>query len=334
MKKVLFICKKNYNYGFVSHTRRSSGLFNSTKFVADALNNHGIEADVVEVVDNNCIDREVTLYKPTDVVIEALWVVPEKFRILKKLHPHVKWHVHIHSNIPFIANEGSAMEWILEYLKHGVKVIANCKKAYDGLYSLIGSDNLLYLPNVYPSKFTAPKWKHRDHIHVACFGAIRPMKNQLIQAIAAIEFAKDMGKPLHFHINGTRVENSGGGSVLKNLKALFEKTPNVKLVEHNWHEHDQFIETLKHMDIGLQVSLSETFNIVTADMVSAGLPVVTSDMIDWVSNDCHADTSDVLDIKAVMNDMWHNGIMVRLNQLYLAFNSKKATRLWVKHFHH
>ena len=35
------------------------------------------------VVDNNGIDKEITEYKPTHVFIEGLWVVPEKFDVLK-----------------------------------------------------------------------------------------------------------------------------------------------------------------------------------------------------------------------------------------------------------
>src|SRR6516165_3286534 len=71
----------------------SSGLYNSVRFVVDMLNDNDIEAKMVDVIDNNCIDREVTKFKPTHVIIEAFWVVPEKFDILRPLHPKVKWIV-------------------------------------------------------------------------------------------------------------------------------------------------------------------------------------------------------------------------------------------------
>ena len=77
-KKVLFILKKRQS----SHTGYdsvSSGLLNSARFVSDMLNKNGIESNLVEVQDNNCIDREVSKYRPTHVIIEALWVVPSKF---------------------------------------------------------------------------------------------------------------------------------------------------------------------------------------------------------------------------------------------------------------
>lgn len=88
-RRVLFICKKNNNYGFVSYSKKNSGLFNSTRFIVEALVARGIDAGIVEVTDNNDIDREVTQFKADIVVIEALWVVPEKFLVLQKLHTNV-----------------------------------------------------------------------------------------------------------------------------------------------------------------------------------------------------------------------------------------------------
>ena len=80
--RLLFICK--LRSGFYGP---SFGLINSCKFVANALAKYGIEAKVVTVVDNNSIDREIHQYKPTHVFIEALWVVPSKFKELIPLHP-------------------------------------------------------------------------------------------------------------------------------------------------------------------------------------------------------------------------------------------------------
>ena len=71
--KILFIIKKRISY---NNKVVSFGLINSSKFVCEAINKlKNIEAKVVDVVDNNCIDREVSQYKPDIVIIEALWVV-------------------------------------------------------------------------------------------------------------------------------------------------------------------------------------------------------------------------------------------------------------------
>ena len=146
--KVLFICKQRpARYG------ASYGLLNSCRFLCNALHSMGAEAKLVEVVDNNSIDREVHRFKPTHVFIEALWVVPEKFDVLIPLHPNVEWHVRLHSNTPFIANEGMAMEWIIKYAELQKKfpqfhISVNSLKMADELRQSLGIPTV-YSPNIY-----------------------------------------------------------------------------------------------------------------------------------------------------------------------------------------
>jgi hypothetical protein len=98
--------------------------------------------------------------------------------------------------------------------------------------------------------------------------------------MAAIEFAEQIGKTLRFHINGTRIEQSGDNA-LRNIQALFEHSEH-DLIEHKWYKHAEFLEAASKMDIGMQVSFSESFNIVTADFVTAKVPIVASDDISWM----------------------------------------------------
>src|ERR1035437_8193029 len=112
MKRVLFIAKKGQRYSGVYGYAASSGLLNSATFVEEMLHNLGVGAKVVHVVDNNDIDRAVTQYQPDVVIIEALWVIPSKFYVLTQLHPRVQWVIRVHSEIPFLAQEGMAMQWL------------------------------------------------------------------------------------------------------------------------------------------------------------------------------------------------------------------------------
>lgn len=334
-KRVLFILKKRQT----SHTGLntiSSGLLNSAHFVNDMLIKNGIESNLVEVIDNNCIDREVTKYNPTHVIIEALWVVPSKFKVLTKLHPNVEWIIRLHSDIPFLANEGIAIDWIYQYLEYeNVKVSINSKRA-DREFGVVTKKDFLYLPNYYPVGFfnkNKPSKRDKKFLNVGCFGAVRPMKNHLLQAFAAIEFANKNNKILNFHINIGRVENNGD-PVLKNLRSLFENNPEHNLIEHKWMVHSDFIEVVQRMDIGLQVSFSETFNIVTADMVNNNIPVVVSNEISWVCPLFHAKTTST---KSIVKKM---GLVYRLrnlgiqfiNKLRLSFYSTKSEKIWVSYF--
>jgi hypothetical protein len=264
----------------------TSGLFNSASFVVKFLSETGFDAKLVPVVDSNSIDKVVTEYDPHVVIIEALWVPPAKFVELLKIDRHKKrrWIVRIHSKAPFLANEGLATRWIHQYTKikgTRIEIAPNTKELTNQLHSAFPEGKFTYLPNVYYKKDFSPRpYREGKWIDVGCFGAIRPMKNTYQQALAAIEFAESKGKRLRFHVNSSRVEQKGE-NVLKNLQALFEDSPH-DLVEHMWYRHDRFLREASKMDVGMQVSFSESFNIVTADFVTAQVPIVASDDISWM----------------------------------------------------
>lgn len=327
-KKILFICKRNEVYSVFQYLQRCSGLYNSTRFIVESLVAQGVDAAIIEVNDNNDIDREVTKYKPDIVVIEALWVVPSKFTVLQKLHPSVYWCVHLHSKIPFLALESMAIAWLSGYSDLDIKIIVNSEETLDALEVFIPSRNLVYLSNVYIEPLATPKTlKPEDSVNIGCFGAIRPMKNQLLQAIAAIKFANDKQVKLNFYINGPRVE-TGGEPVLKNLKALFATIPSAKLVIKPWLSPEDFLKLLRStIDLGMQVSLTETWNIISCDYVASGLPVVVSKEIPWVDPLCVAADS-VDDIVNAMNKAWDLRILISLNQFNLEKRSTEAQRQW------
>lgn len=333
MTKIQFILKKRETY-YISeeddcysggYNLLHSGLFNSASFVCEMLQKMGYDTEIIHVIDNNCIDREVTRFKPDVVVIEAYWVVPEKFDILSKLHPKVKWIVRNHSRLPFLANEGIAMDWTLKYAAYpNVFISSNALDTNEEIRCLIknaypnmSAEELVlkcpYLPNYYPieDKFKkidrCDRRDKTDIIDVACFGAVRPLKNHLIQAVAAIKYANKVGKKLRFHINATRIENKGD-QVLKNIRLMFSHLEH-ELVEHEWAPHDQFLDKLEKIDIGLQCSYTETFNIVAADLVSRCVPVVASSQIEWVSSFFYADPNNSDDIVAKMERAWLYGFV-------------------------
>ena len=320
-QNILFLLKQRSVYNDGEYSSLSSGLYNSARFVADMLAEQGFTVNLKQVVDANSIDRYVTLYRPDTVVIEALWVVPDKFKELVKLHPTVKWIVRLHSNIVFLANEGMAIGWIREYdTIDNVHIAVNSKDAEEVL-ELFLIKPLIYFPNYYPTE--------QKTINVGCFGSIRPLKNQLIQAIAAIEYANQEDVILQFHINATRNEQKGE-NVLKNIRALFKDTKHL-LIEHDWLDHEEFISLVKYMDVGLQVSLSETYNIVAADFVSNFIPIVTSNEIDFIIPECQASTQDVNDIvRCIRFALYERVYVCTMNQSLLLENSEEAKHNIIK----
>lgn len=322
----LFILKKFHGYGSGASHPTSNGLRKSAMFVVDMLRCLGYRAELEIAIDGNSIDRIVTEYRPARVVIEAIWVTPAKMEELIRLHPRVRWTVRIHSETPFLANEGTAVAWIAGYMALGIDVGFNsCDTADD--FRILGETS--YLPNYYPICEPRPYFRHGREINVGCFGAIRPLKNQLIQAMGAVRFAKLHKLNLTFHINGSRLEQSGENN-LKNIKALFQAT-GYKLEMHPWTEHHEFLELVGRMDICLQVSLSESFNIVSADAVSLGVPLIGSAAIGWLPKRSQADVSSSDRIAEAMGRagrvmVWENHVSLKR---YL-HGSVSAWKDWIK----
>jgi len=166
MPKALFILKRREDYSqdpsYSGSPQIATGMWNSAKFVVDALNEKNIPADIELVIDANSIDAVCMAHNPDVVFIEGLWVTPAKMTELRGLarHAHRTFVVRVHSEIPFLATEGIAMDWIGQYLKTGVTVAPNAPRSHDHLKAfaeMIGADTSLlpYLPNCFPTDFRA-----------------------------------------------------------------------------------------------------------------------------------------------------------------------------------
>jgi hypothetical protein len=83
----------------------------------------------------------------------------------------------------------------------------------------------------------------------------------------------------------------------------------------------------------MQVSFSETFNIVAADMVSAGVPIVASDEVKWTSKWFNAvpTSSD-----SMARKLWwavaFSWVNVKVEQWFLKRYIDKTRRVWIHQF--
>ena len=326
--KILFLVKIASEYGG-SVMPSKSGLRNSAHFVVETINKFpGVEALLELCVDGNNIDRLLHIHKPLICVIEAIWVTPDKLRVLTAKYPHIRFVIRVHSKTPFLAMEGNAIAWIREYSNEAIISFNSPEIGED--YQQIGIRNT-YLPNIYPQvnfNGCAAVENRRNFYRIGCFGALRPLKNQLTQAVAAMMFAERRHATLHFYINSTRIEQRGEG-VLKNLRALFEGTRH-KLMEIEWLEHNEFVQTIRKMDACMQVSFTETFNIVTADCISAHVPVVVSKEINWLY--CRkADPTSESNITEVLDYVIRNKVeLVEDNITDLVNYNHHATTRWFR----
>lgn len=282
--KILFILKQRFY-----SKNNSYGLVNSASQVADYLTSLGNECKVVSVVDGNFIDKELYTFKPDVVVIEALWVTGSKLKELMELkrYENIKWVVRVHSDIGFLAAETMATQFINDYVelnKSNLYISMN-NNAFNEHISEAMQHDFIYLPNIITVKDEKINKNRvsKNHIDVGCFGSLRILKNHCYQALCAMELANRLGKKLRFHITVDINMNEANNRypVLKNLEEIFKNSKH-QLVKHDWQENNEFQKLIKQMDFGMQLSYTESFNIVAADFVNANVPIVVSDAIRWM----------------------------------------------------
>ena len=87
------------------------------------------------------------------------------------------------------------------------------------------------------------------------------------------------------------------------------------------------------MDLGMQVSFSETFNIVAADLVTQGVPVIGSKELPWINKlfSANATESEKICNKLLLTYKFplFNNIT---NQYLLHRYTNKTKKIWVEYF--
>ena len=345
--KSLFILKRREDYSqdpsYSCSYQIATGMYNSAKFVVDELVAAGREAELAIAIDSNDIDRLVTQYQPTHVFIEGLWTVPAKFIELMAIqrHANVKWHVRVHSEIPFLATEGVAFDWIPQYLSAGVLVVPNAPRAHEQIKwlakTMLGqsaADSLVqYLPNCYPVDYS--DWhiqnldtSAKDTLDIACFGAYRPLKNHLQQAFIALKYAESQGKGLRFHVNDR--QDFAGASPAKNVRNLLAAA-GAELVSHGWEDRETFLDSISQCDLLMQLSMSETFNIVAADATLVGRPMIVSKEISW-AYPTYGDPQSVSDcLRKIELVMSNKPFFINSNRAGLSIYAASSRRRWLNY---
>lgn len=337
--KILFILKER----FYSSSTKSYGLINSSNYVHEFLDSLGYNTKVVTVVDGNSIDKEVYDYKPNIVIIEALWVSADKFKELLAIprYKHIHWVVRIHSDIGFLACESQALKTVNDYitLNDCKLIVSTNNKEFNTMLSKVLNYNFLYLPNIirlkklisYKREHLA---RHETSLHIGCFGSLRLLKNQCFQALCAIGVADKIHRRLFFHITSDLGQDISINPVLNNLKEIFKGSKHV-LVIHPWMDNLELKGLIRHMDIGLQLSFSESFNIVAADFVSEDKLIIVSDSIKWMPKELKTSTTDYKEVIDKIWDIYNSYYLTKVNLLIkqkkrLRIYSEQAEHIWSK----
>lgn len=287
----------------VAHHVSHIGLGVSALNTAKVLRNNHISTDVWAILGCKTIEDRIRTAspRPTHVIISAPWLPTLDLQNLIFRHHDIQFAVVCHSNVGFLQADPQAIKNFREDLdlEQGAlnfTAAGNSKRFCHWIREAYVRP-CTELPNLYFMEHEFPR-QHRPWqggvLRVGAFGAVRPLKNHLTAAAAALELAANLNTEVEFHINVGRVE--GGYTVVRAIHAMLDGTPNVTLVEDPWLHWPLFRKLVRSMHVMIQPSYTESFNMVTADGAAECVPSVVSDAIEWAPIEWQANVDEAMDV--------------------------------------
>jgi hypothetical protein len=267
---------------------------------AEYLRRRGYDVVVIPAKHNIDVVDAIRKYELTHVVISAPWLMPFDVDTMVRHFRNIKFGIVAHSNIGFLQADPGALSLLRKYALiaeevDNLTVGGNCSIFANWFSEVYGGDKLL-LPNLYEIEhFKHSKGRGDGVIRIGTFGAIRPQKNVMTSAAAAMLVSRMTKTPVEFHVSTGR-EDGGGSTILSAIRQMMISVPNAELVERHWSDWKEFKRIIHEMDILFQMSYTESFNMVTADGIAEGVTSVTSDAIAWVPKSWQAKSDNVFDV--------------------------------------
>lgn len=300
----------------VSHAVSHIGLGVSALNTAKVLRQGGVNADVWAIMGAKDLTEKIRVatahgQRPTHVTIAAPWIPTLDLQVLVYQNSDIHFVVTCHSNVGFLQADPMGIKLFREALalekgSLNFHAAGNSEKFCNWVRDSYGSPCTL-LPNLYHLERDFPVRRplyNGGVLKIGVFGAIRPLKNILTAGGAILEVANNMHCDVEMHISAGRVE--GGGVVLRSLDEMLKGVPGIRLVYDSWAQWPQFRRLVRSMHLLVQMSYTESFNMVTADGASESIASVVSDAITWAPRSWLAETDDTLAIarriKHLLND--------------------------------
>lgn len=316
------------------------GLGVNALHTAKVLRRQGMRVDVQGVREPADIEKHLDslLFPPTHVLIEAPWItIPNLGYFLSKYHT-VHFVVRAHSQIGFLQVEAGAIDLIRQMIllqesalnftnaSNSERLIDFLNKTYTG--------NSLFLPNLYDLERVHRK-RDTDHQYrrllIGSFGALRLLKNHTTAAAAAMMIAERRRCDLEFYVSVNREENPGSKGILQAIRNMFARVPWATLVESPWEPWASFRRTVAAMDLCMQTSFTETFNLATADATAEGVPVVVSSAIEWAPSHWMASVDDAADCARVGMALLSDPQSAEEGLKALRSYVERGTAIWLKY---
>ena len=83
------------------------------------------------------------------------------------------------------------------------------------------------------------------------------------------------------------------------------------------------------MDLGMQVSFSESFNITSADFVYENIPIIVSNDVTWMDDDFKVSCTDTEAMIRKLEFAYNNPRKAKENKKRLEKYNKRAEEVWL-----
>lgn len=288
------------------------GLGVSAILTAKYLNANGLRTQVVPIVNpvdlGPAIETANAIQPVTHVVVAAPWIPTAIYANLCQRYPHIHFAMNCHSNVGFLQADASGAQLFREALEleqgtHNFHATGNSSVFASSVEITYGRP-CGYLPNLYYlddiEEPIRPGWSQTGGVlRIGVFGAIRAQKNVMTAVWAAMEISSILKAQTEIWLSTAREDDQAARMILKAVRALTANMPNVRLVESPWTAWPQFRKIVGSMHLLIQVSYTESFNIVTADGCAEGVPSVVSSAINWAPPQWFAEVDDAHDVAAI-----------------------------------
>lgn len=319
---------------------------------AQVLKQAGVEVAVFPVRHNIDIVNEIDGYfertgeRLTHVIISAPWLSEHDLKALLNHFPYIQFVILSHSNVGFLQADFEGVRLLRKYIHlskeyFNLHVGGNTERFVDWLRDTY-HENAVLLPNLYPidrtqmkpvpltpggTRFTPDQYQPNRVVKIGAFGALRPQKNFMTAAASAVLIQRYLGMPIEFHMS-----SDGEGDTCFTAQAIEQllEGSGVTLVRHPWRYWDDFVQVVSGMDLLIQVSYTESFNMVTADGISVGVPSVVSPAITWAPQMWTADPDNPGEVASVGISLLTQDETRQLGIGALNAHNKWAVKVWKK----
>jgi glycosyltransferase involved in cell wall biosynthesis len=256
----------------------TTGVTVSSDHLKAVLGKAGIDCVIMHYADDNGLLEAVRGNDAKLYILQVTTFADDTLFSMLKLGKNIV--LGIHSTICNLQVEDDALRRLIRFsqLREPHFAISCPSKVEVDGFNSFSKTPFIYLPNTYAFPITAPpkiRKLNQKKIKISLFCALRSLKNVMAQVVAVSLLAKQ-GFKIELHLIDDR------SHLAASIKDMADSLP-YKVIFHEMADNKAILRLMSRMDLGLQVSLSETFSYAAFEQMALSVPVVASTAVPYAT---------------------------------------------------